>query len=43
LIAKKDTALKNMLPKGIPVCIKVHWINDYGNGLYESDCFTYTR
>ncbi|MGB9694042.1 MAG: hypothetical protein ACPLYF_04295, partial [Fervidobacterium sp.] len=45
LIAKKNDALKNMLPKGTPVCIKVRVRDDLGN-LYrnfQSDCFYFSR
>lgn len=45
IIAKKGTALKNLLPKGVPVCIQVRAVNSNGNELplYKSDCFTFTR
>jgi len=45
IIAKKDDALKNMLPKGVPVCIQVK-VLDYSGNLYlnyQSDCFYFTR
>ncbi len=40
IIAKKGNALKKMLPKGIPVCIKV---TDKEEPNFQSDCFTFTR
>ena len=44
LIAKKGESLKAMLPKGVPVCIKIKCKALYDPlGLYESDCFTFTR
>jgi len=44
LIAKKGAALKAMLPKGVPVCIKIKGKALYDPlGLYESDCFIFTR
>ena len=44
LIAKKGVALKAMLPKGVPVCIKIKGKTLYDPlGLYESECFTFTR
>lgn len=45
IIAKKDTALKTMLPKGVPVCIQIRAVDSQGreHPLYKSDCFTFTR
>ena len=44
LIVKKGESLKAMLPKGVPVCIKIKCKALYDPlGLYESDCFTFTR
>lgn len=45
IIAKKGDALKNMLPKGVPVCIKVKVVDYQGNLVnnYQSDCFYFTR
>ena len=45
IIAKKGDALKNMLPKGVPVCIKVKLVDSQGNLVYnyQSDCFYFTR
>ena len=40
IIAKKGKSLKKMLPKGIPVCIKV---TDKEEPNFQSDCFTFTR
>ena len=46
LIVKKGDDLKNMLPKGVPVCIQIWSVDpDSGevNDLYKSDCFYFTR
>ena len=46
LIAKKGKSLKDMLPKGMPVCIQVGGMNKWTgklNPLYQSDCFYFTR
>ncbi len=40
IIAKKGKSLKEMLPKGIPVCIKV---TDEEEPHFQSDCFYFTR
>jgi hypothetical protein len=45
IIAKKGDALKNMLPKGVPVCIQVKVVDYQGNLVnnYQSDCFYFAR
>lgn len=45
IIIKKDTALKNILPKGVPACIQVRVLNYHGeeHPSYKSNCFYFTR
>ena len=48
IIAKKDTALKYMLPKGVPVCVQIRAVDSHNNDIVyplyqQSDCFYFTR
>lgn len=45
MVAKKDSALKIMIPKGVPVCVQIRAVDSAGGEypLYKSDCFTFTR